>query len=138
MRRWTYGINSYRRTASIHVDDAPWWVFALDNLIEFICDIIPSIPFPKVKLRLRDPEDIEINGSEWTTWKEWYGDLNQYFHLFAHCPVFEYCRDKMKSQSVDITYEKAREMFYDSDRKFFDQQEAIGDEIRAENNTTPS
>ena len=40
----------------------------------------------------------------------------------------------MKSQSVDITYEKAREMFYDSDRKFFDRAEAIGDEMRADDN----
>jgi len=138
MRKWTYGINSYHKTAHICVDDAPWWVFALDNLIEFICDIIPSIPFPRVRLRLRDPEDIECNESEWTTWKDWYGDLNQYFHLYAHCPVFEYCQDKMNSKSVDIPYEKARGMFYDSDKKFFDQHEALGHEIRAEENATPS
>jgi hypothetical protein len=134
MKVWGYGINSYHKTAHIYVDEAAWWVFALDNVIEFICDIMPSIPFPKVKLRLRDPEDIEINESEWTTWKDWYGDLNQYFHLFVHCPVFEYCHDKMKSQFVDITYEKAREMFYDSDRKFFDQAETRGDEMRADDN----
>jgi hypothetical protein len=42
----------------------------------------------------------------------------------------------MKSQSVDITYEKAREMFYDSDRKFFDQAETRGDEMRADDNKT--
>jgi len=89
-------------------------------------------------MRLKDPEDIEINGSEWTTWKDWYGDLNQWFHLFAHCPVFEYGQDKMKSKFVDITYEKAREMFYDSERKFFDQAETRGDEIRAEEGVIPS
>jgi hypothetical protein len=138
MRKWGYGINSYCKTAHIYVDDAPWWIFALDRSIEFICDIIPSIPFPKVRMRLKDPDDIEFNESEWTTWKEWYGDLNQWFHLFAHCLVFEYCRDKMKSESVDITYDKAREMFYNSDRKFFDQQATIGDEIRAEESVTPS
>ena len=89
-------------------------------------------------MRLKDPDDIEFNESEWTTWKEWYGDLNQWFHLFAHCPVFEYCRDKMKSESVDITYDKAREMFYNSDRKFFDYEATIGDEIRTEEGVTPS
>jgi hypothetical protein len=136
MKVWGYGINSYHKTAQIHVEEAAWWVFALENSIEFICDIMPSIPFPNVKLRLRDPEDIEINESEWTTWKDWYGDLNQYIHLFVHCPVLEYCNKKMKSQSVDITYEKAREMFYDSDRKFFDQAETRGDEMRADDNKT--
>ena len=89
-------------------------------------------------MRLKDPDDIEFNESEWTTWKEWYGDLNQWFHLFAHCPVFEYCNKKMKSQSVDITYEKAREMFYDSDRKFFDQAETRGAEIRSNESVIPS
>jgi len=138
MRKWGYGINSYCKTADIYVDDASWWIFALDRSIEFICDIIPSIPFPKVRMRLKDPDDIEFNESEWTTWKDWYGDLNQWFHLFAHCPVFECRRDKMKSESVDITYDKAREMFYDSDRKFFDYEATIGDEIGSEESVTPS
>lgn len=33
MRRWGYGINSLHKKAHIHVDDAPWWVFALDDLV---------------------------------------------------------------------------------------------------------
>ena len=135
MRKWSYGINSYHKTATIYVDDAPWWIFALERSIEFICDIIPSIPFPKVKMRLRDPGDIECIESEWTTWKEWYGDLNQYFHVLAHNPVFYYCQDRMKTKFVDITYDKAREMFYDSDRKFFDGEAAIGDEIRSQDSS---
>ena len=44
----------------------------------------------------------------------------------------------MKSESVDITYDKAREMFYNSDRKFFDYEATIGDEIRTEEGVTPS
>jgi hypothetical protein len=108
MRKWSYGINSYHKTANIYVDDAPWLIFALERSIEFICDVIPSIPFPKVKMRLKDPDDIEFIGSEWTTWKDWYGDLNQYFHLLVHSPVFYYCQGRMKTKFVDITYDKAR------------------------------
>jgi len=132
MRRWGYGINSYRKLASIHVEEAPWWIFALERSIEFICDIIPSIPFPKVKMRLKDPDDIEFIGNEWTTWKDWYGNLNQYFHLLVHNPVFYYCQDKIRSKSIDIIYEKAREMFYEFDMKFFDQEAAVSDQIRSQ------
>jgi len=40
----------------------------------------------------------------------------------------------MKTKFIDITYDKAREMFYDSDNKFFDHEAAIGDEIRSQDN----
>jgi len=123
MRKWGYGINSLHKTANIHIDDGPWWAFALDDLVGAICDIIPSIPFPKIKLKLKDPDDIEIQGGQWTTWKEWHGDLNQYFHVSVHSPVFEFCQNKIKTKSVDITYDQAREMFYEHDKKFFDQEE---------------
>ena len=107
----------------------------MESLIEFICDIVPSIPFPKAKMRLKDPDDIDFHGSEWTTWKDWYGDLNQYFHVLAHNPVFYYCQGKIKTKSVEITYDQAREMFYESDRKFWDQGAAVGDQIRSQDNS---
>jgi hypothetical protein len=42
----------------------------------------------------------------------------------------------MKTKFVDITYDKAREMFYESDKKFFDNEAVIGDEIRSEDSAT--
>ena len=32
MRKIEYGFNSYHKTASINVDFAPFWVFALDRV----------------------------------------------------------------------------------------------------------
>lgn len=122
MRKWGYGINSFHNKANIYVDDAPWWVFALDDLVEAICGIIPSVPFSNARLKLKDPEEIEFHGGQWTTLKEWYGDLNQYFHVRVHCPVFEFCQRRIKTNSVEITYARAREMFYESDKKLFDQE----------------
>jgi len=73
MRTWSYGINSIYKKASIYLEESSWWVFVLDRSIEFLCDIVPSIPLPKIKIRLKDKEDIEFNGdSEWTTWREWF------------------------------------------------------------------
>ena len=50
MRKIEYGFNSYHKTASINIDFAPFWVFALDRLIEGVCGyLVPPIPFPRIK-----------------------------------------------------------------------------------------
>ena len=90
----------------------------------------PSIPLPDAKMRLRDQGDIELNsGHPWTTWKEWYGDLSQLFHCFVHMPVFDFCQRRIKSRIVELDYDKAKEMFYEEDKKFWDEaQELINDQ----------
>ena len=98
--------------------------------IEWCCDLAPTIPLSNVKMRLRDPEDIEPNGGhQWTTWKEWYGDLSRLFHGFVHMPVFNFCQRRIRSRIVELDYDKAKEMFYEEDKKFWDkEQELIKDQ----------
>jgi len=125
MKTWTYGINSLYRTASIDLQAGPWWA-ALDRAVEWCCDCAPAIPLPNVKLRRRDPEDIEMNdGHQWTTWKEWYGDLSQLFHCFVHMPVFNYCQRRIRSRIVELDYDRAKEMFYEEDKKFWDEEQKL-------------
>lgn len=122
MRKWGYGINSIHRTAQIHTEESSWWVFALDRTIEWLCGIIPHIRFPKVKMRLKDAEEIEFNdGSKWTTLQDWYGNTSHFFHLHVHLPVFYFCQSRIKFKSIEIDYDRAREMFYESDKKFWDE-----------------
>jgi len=130
MRKWSYGINSVDRTAHILVEESSWWVFAIDRTIEWVCGIIPQIRFPKVKIRLKDADDIEFNdgGSKWTTLQDWYGDTNQFFHLHAHLPVFNFCQSRIKVKSIEIDYDRARAMFYESDKKFWDEEAAYAAE----------
>lgn len=74
---------------------------------------------PKVMM-----EDIELNGgSPWTTWKEWYGDLSQLFHGFVHMPVFNFRQSRIQSRIVGLDYNKAKEMFYEEDKKFWDEEQ---------------
>jgi len=123
MKTWSYGINSIYKKASIYLEEASWWVFALDRIIEFLCDFIPPVPFPKIKMRLKDREDIEFNGdSEWTTWREWYGDLSQLFHCFVHMPIFDFCQKRIKCKSVEINYDNAKKIFYEEDKEFWDNE----------------
>jgi len=120
MKSWAYGINNYYKTASISLETAPWHIFAIENIAEFICDIIPPIPLPNIKFRLRDKDSIEFNQSEWTTVREWYGDLSQLFHSVIHMPIFNFCWDRIESKYIEVDYDKLKEMFYKKDKEFFD------------------
>ena len=124
MRKIEYGFNSYDKTASINVDFAPFWVFALDRLIEGVCGyFVPPIPFPRIK--------ITRDGVK-TTMREYYGDLEQLFHCQVHSPIFQFCCKRMDSRSIDIDYEVTRKAFYDKDKKFWDEGERRAEEMRRE------
>jgi len=126
MKTWTYGINSLYKTASIDLQAGPWWAFVLERAVELCCDVTPAIPLPNVKMRLSDPEDIELSGGqEWTTWKEWYGDLSQGFHSFIHIPVFNFCQRQIKSRIVELDYGKIKKIFYEEDKKFWDEEREL-------------
>ncbi len=123
MKNWSYGINSIYKKANIYLEQAPWWVFTIDRIVEFLCNLSPPIPLPKIKMRLKDREDIELNGGgNWTTLRDWYGDLSQVFHCFVHMPVFDFCQKRIKCKSTEIDYARAKRMFYEEDKKFWDKE----------------
>ena len=77
----------------------------------------------RMALRVRDQKDIELNGGNpWTTWKEWYGDLSQFFHCFVHIPIFNFCERIVQSRIVELDYDKIKEMFYEEDKRFWDEE----------------
>lgn len=127
MRKINYGINSYHKKASINVDFTPFWVFALDQLIEGVCGyLVPPIPFPRIRIT-RDGET--------TTMSEYYGDLEQWFHCHIHNPVFQFCQKRIDTRSIDVGYEETRKAFYDKDKKFWDAGERRAEEMRREDKT---
>jgi len=123
MKTWSYGINSLYRTAVIDLRTGPWWAFALERASEGCCDLTPVPPLPNIKLKLRDSDDIELNGGlPWTTWRQWYGDLSQLFHIFVSVPVFNFCQSRIRCKMVESDYDKLKEMFYEEDKKFWDEE----------------
>jgi hypothetical protein len=125
MRKIEYGFNSYLKTACISIDFAPFWVFALDRLIENVCGyLVPPIPFPHIKIT-RDGEK--------TTMREYYGDLRQLFHCHIHSPIFRFCCKKMDTRNINVDYELIRKAFYDKDKDFWDEGEQRAEEMRHEN-----
>ncbi|MEW6214016.1 MAG: hypothetical protein AB1478_02245 [Nitrospirota bacterium] len=57
------------------------------------------------------------------------GDLKQVFHCFVHMPVFDFCQKKIKCRYIEIDYDRAKEMFYEQDREFWDKEMEILDPI---------
>jgi hypothetical protein len=128
MRTWSYGVNSIYKKAGIYLEEASWWVFVVDRFVEFLCDFMPSVPLPKIKMRLKDKEDVEFNGgNELTTLWDWYGDLRQVFHCFVHMPLFDFCQKRIGCKHIEIDYNKAKEMFYEEDKEFWDKEMGILD-----------
>lgn len=132
MRVWCYGVNSYHKTAHIHADDAPWYIFLLDRVVEWICGMIPAIPLPKIKMKL-NKEDAEMVGHNITTWKEWYGDIQQWFCLNIHMPVMYFCNEKKKTFIISVNYNKLKKVFYEADKEYWDWEYRIGEEIKEDN-----
>jgi hypothetical protein len=129
MRVWYYGVNVYHKTAQIMVDEAPWYIFLLDRVVGWICGVIPAIPLPKIKMKL-NKEDADFVGYEFTTWKDWYGDTNQWFYIHIHMPVFHYCNSKGKDYAIPVDYDKLKELFYKADKEFWDNEIKSAEEIK--------
>ena len=83
MRRFSYGVNSYYKTASICVEIAPWYIMLLDYAVSFICRFFPSIPLPPIPFRLFSEDSICFNGGKWAKLNKWYGSTNDIFCCFC-------------------------------------------------------
>ena len=119
MKRWGYGINSYHKTAHIFCEIAPFYIFWLEDIVQTICAyLIPAIPFLKVPLRLKDDEIEWNDGKRWTTYKDWCGDLSQWFCAHIDMPVFNFCTKCQKHYSIDVSYRKLRKSFYEMGKTF--------------------
>jgi len=117
MRKIYYTINGYHKTASIVVEYANPLVFALDKIIGFMCGyLVPAIPLL--------PISIEREGEK-TTLREYYSNLQDVFHIFVHCPVFEWCDRRVDTRFIEISYDEASKAFRDKDLKFWLESETM-------------
>ena len=107
MRRWGIGTNSLFKTASYDLEEAPWWIFAIEYSIEWLCDCVPSIPFPDIKLKLLSQKDADDcnDGDRVVSMKGWYGDLQQWFCAAVHMSLTNWCYRKMEITIVNSTWD---------------------------------
>lgn len=124
MRHWGYGINGCSKTAHVYLEESSFLIFWLDRLAWAISELIPPVPFPKIQMRLTHPDDIEFGGGEWTTWREWYGDLAEWWYVYVQRPVSKWCHRHTKTILFKIPYDTARDFFYEQNKAFWDRKEA--------------
>ena len=129
MKTWSYGINALPeyKYGTLHLLDQPWWLAAIDWVVEhglyyFCCGgPLAHISFPNWFPRARDAE----RPNDLYTLREWYGSLGDFVHLKLTAPmtgwVFE--RQRPYEVSVEIGYDRLRELFFERDREFFEQHE---------------
>jgi len=129
MKRWSTGSNNYYFTCSIYLDEASWYVFALEDSIQWICHFFPRIPLPNfIK--------IKREGEEYTL-RSWYGTTGDLFHIYVCSPIFEWCWNNTKKQTIQFPYEMLMKIFPDEFenimRERIDDVDNDEDEIRVIN-----
>ena len=122
MKKWSYGINSYYKTASIYLEEAPWYLMLLQDTTERICDLMSYWNIPLIG-RIKITKDSEIY-----TISEYYGGMKDLFHCFVDTPISNFCWKRTKTKIISIEWEKAKELFYEEDKEFWDK------EIKSEEN----
>jgi len=138
MKTWYYTTNSLSKwqLGSIVVVEQPWYLFVLDWIGDNSCSFIPSIPFPNILPRKR----ISIKGCSCEhkekhcddhetlyTLKEWYGDFRQFWCGQIATPIMYYVfkHPKRKEYTIEVGYKRIKEIFYEHDKNYFDEQEKI-------------
>jgi len=120
MKNWSYGINSLYKSGTLILEESAWYIFAIERGVEWICDHTPAIPLPSIPIKDCDGEE--------TTLKDYYGDTQQLFCSEVHIPIYQWAQDKKQIVFMESSYDILREKFYDKDKKFFDDEEKIGEE----------
>jgi len=129
MRHWSYAANNYHETAHISVEDGPWWSFFIEWTIQWICHYFPAIPFPHIRYRLKDKDDIEFNDdNEWTTWAEWCGDTSQWFCASICMPISDWSFKRRFYYSFEVKYVSLKKRFEGESPELFELPEENEDE----------
>ena len=125
MQSWSFGINSLYKNGHITLEEGPWYVFAIYAAAEWICDALPSIPLPDASIKDYEGKD--------TTLKDYYGDIQQLWHAKVCAPTFDWAERKKRITMVGVPYDTLRELFYETHKTHFDENEDLAEEILQKN-----
>jgi len=146
MKTYYYAINSLYKLGSIHLLEQPWWLFIIEYLNDYSCSFVPPIPFPDIFPAKRDSikgcpncdGDIKKepckDHDDLYTLQEWYGNLRQWYCGKVCRPIFQWIWKHPKRKeypSIEVGYDKIKELFYESAKKYFDENEMIEEEYES-------
>jgi len=120
MRRFAIGTNHYYFTATIYLEEAKWYIFTLEKIMDFICHYMPRIPLPKIKI-IREKENYTL--------RSYYGTIADLFHVYIHMPIFNWCCNKTEAVPINFPYNKLKELFPKDFENLYSAEE-IDEEIK--------
>jgi hypothetical protein len=120
VKTWSYGINSYNKTAFYYLEIAPWYILFIDWFSNQIWSLIPAIPLPAISM-------VDSDGNK-TNWKEEYNNLNDLYYCRIHAPIFAKMNEKKKTINMPISYDKLKEN-HPEDIEFFIKEQKLCEEI---------
>ena len=97
MRDYSIGTNNLYKTASVFLEEGPFWAFWGRDLTWLFCDLIPPIPFPKIG-KIVDDEGEVYN------WRTWYGDLGSWWCVSIDQGLYFWFNKFIKMKSVNVKY----------------------------------
>jgi hypothetical protein len=100
MKSWHLARNTLYKKADVTIEEGPWWAFFIMESSQWVCHYIPSIPFPPIG-KVMDEKDSY-------NWREWYGDLNSWWHGYVDEPVLFWAYRKIKRHFINIPYNRHR------------------------------
>jgi len=107
MKDWGIATNDYWYTASVFLEDKPWYLFALERTVMFVCDMLSVLDFIKFR-------------------KEW--DIQSLFHVLICCRVTDFVYKRTNSRHIDLPYFFLKKEF----PSFFDEKGMCVDENNEE------
>ena len=102
MKKWNIATNNFYFTGSVHLEEAPFYIFTIEYITNYVCELIPDIPLPKIKI---------IRGGEKTNLREYYGCISDIFHVYVHVPISKWCDEKIKITRIEFPYKMLKELF---------------------------
>jgi hypothetical protein len=121
---WNYGINSLPqyKHGVIYLHEEPLWLALCGwgiDILGYGCRCLHWIKMPSF---LKVTDDGEV-----LSWREYYGDLGQIYHMAVYNPLFQWYETHPKRIEfhAEVGYDKVKELFGKRDAKFFAEHERI-------------
>jgi len=92
MRRWFIGFNDYWYTASVWLEEVPWYLIAAENVVMWLCHALHYIPIPK-------------------RWREDYGSLGGLFHAHVCNSITQFVWRKTEHTTISLPFFFLKKMF---------------------------
>jgi len=105
MKTFNIGTNNYYHVAHVSLDEVPFVLFYLGELMMWFCSKVPDIPLPNWPYKSEDG---------WTTLRDWYGDTQQLFHIYICEPFTRIVWKHTKTKRIDLPYQYLQKLFPDS------------------------